>query len=113
MPRLVPFGLDVFFELNPFNLPNENVPVTQRSKVKQKGLFFFLATPYLLLFISMYDSFPVGTSGKEPACLYRRCKKLGFDPWIGKVPWRRKWQPTLVFMPGESHGQGSLVGYSS
>ena len=36
----------------------------------------------------------------------------GFDPWVGKIPWRRKWQPTPVFLPGESHGQRSLVGYS-
>ena len=35
-----------------------------------------------------------------------------FDPWVGKSPWRRKWQPTLVFLPGEFHGQTSLVGYS-
>ena len=34
----------------------------------------------------------------------------GFDPWIGKIPWRRAWQPTPVFLPGESHGQRSLVG---
>ena len=36
----------------------------------------------------------------------------GFDPWVGKIPWRRAWQPTPVFLPGESHGQRSLVGYS-
>ena len=36
----------------------------------------------------------------------------GFDPWVWKIPWRRKWQPTPVFLPGESHGQRSLVGYS-
>ena len=35
-----------------------------------------------------------------------------FDPWVGKMPWRRKWQPTLVFLPGESLGQSSLAGYS-
>ena len=34
----------------------------------------------------------------------------GFDPWMGKIPWRRKWQPTPVFLPGESHGQRNLVG---
>ena len=34
-----------------------------------------------------------------------------FDPWVGKIPWRRKWQPTLEFLPGESHGQRSLAGY--
>ena len=35
-----------------------------------------------------------------------------FDPWVGTIPWRRKWQPTPVFLPGESHGQRSLAGYS-
>ena len=36
----------------------------------------------------------------------------GFNPWIGKIPWRKTWQPTPVFLPGECHGQGSLEGYS-
>ena len=35
-----------------------------------------------------------------------------FDPWIGKIPWRRKWPPTPIFLPGEFHGQRSLAGYS-
>ena len=38
--------------------------------------------------------------------------RFGFDPWVGKIPWRRKWQPTSVFLPGESHGQRSLASYS-
>jgi len=38
-------------------------------------------------------------------------KRLGFNPWVGKIPWRRAWQPTPVFLHGESHGQRSLVGY--
>ena len=42
-----------------------------------------------------------------------QCGRPGFDPWVGKIPWRRAWQPTPVFLPGESHGQRSLVGYSS
>ena len=37
----------------------------------------------------------------------------GFDPWVGKVPWRRKWQPALVFLPGKFHGQRSPAGYMS
>ena len=41
--------------------------------------------------------------------MYRRC---GFDPWVGKIPWNRKWQPTPVSLPEESHGQRSLAGYS-
>ena len=39
-------------------------------------------------------------------------RRPGFDPWVGKMPWRREWQPTPVFLPGESHGQRSLVGHS-
>ena len=49
-----------------------------------------------------------GVSGKESACQCRRCR---FDPWFRKIPWRRKWQPAPVFLPGKSHGQRSLVGY--
>ena len=51
-------------------------------------------------------------SGKEPACQCRRYKRCKLNPWVGKIPWRRAWQPTPVFLPGESHGQRSLVGYS-
>ena len=39
-------------------------------------------------------------------------RRHGFDPWVGKNPWRRKWQPTPIFLPGKFHGQRSLVGYS-
>ena len=53
--------------------------------------------------------FPGGASGKEPACQCRRHKRCQFDSWVGKIPWRRAWQPTAVFLPGESHGQRSLV----
>ena len=42
----------------------------------------------------------------------RRQRTLEFDPWIKKIPWRRKWKPTPVFLPGKCHGQGSLTGYS-
>ena len=53
-----------------------------------------------------------GASGKEPACQCRRRKRCEFDPWVRKIPWRRAWQLTPVFLPGESHGQRSLVGDS-
>ena len=59
-----------------------------------------------------YLGFPGGASGKEPTCQCRRCKRHGFDPWVEKIPWRKKWQLALVFLPGESHGQRSLMGYS-
>ena len=48
---------------------------------------------------------------KNPLANAGRCKRCGFDPWVGKIPWRRAWQPTPVFLPGESHGQRSLLGY--
>ena len=56
--------------------------------------------------------FPGDASGKEPTCQCRRHKRCRFSPWVGKIPWRRARQPTPVFLPGESHEQRSLVGYS-
>ena len=50
---------------------------------------------------------------KEYACWCRRRKRCRFNPWVRKIPWRRGWQPTPVFLPQESHGQRSLMGYSS
>jgi len=59
-------------------------------------------TKYLLVL-------PGGLDGKEAACPCRRC---GIDPWVGKIPWRREWLPTPVFLPGEFHGPRRLEGYS-
>ena len=55
--------------------------------------------------------FPAGASGKEPAWQCKRHKRHEFDPKAGKMPWRKAWQPILVFLPGEAHGQRSLVDY--
>ena len=46
--------------------------------------------------------FPGGVHGKDPSCLCRRHKRHELNPWVRKIPWRRAWQPTLVFFPGES-----------
>ena len=56
--------------------------------------------------------FPGGTSGQELTCQCRRHKRQGFHLWVRKIPWRRARQPSAVFLPGESHGQRSLAGYS-
>ena len=56
--------------------------------------------------------FPGGASGKEPVCQSRRLKRYGFNAWVQKVLWRRKWQPTPVFLPGKSHDKRRLVHYS-
>ena len=61
---------------------------------------------------SLSRGFSGGTSGKEPTCQCKRHKRPGFDSWVGKIPWRRAWQPTPVFLSGDSHGQRSLVSYS-
>ena len=55
---------------------------------------------------------PRGLRGKEPAWQCTRQKSHGFDPWVGKISWRRAWLSTQVFLPGESHGQRSLAGCS-
>ena len=80
------------------------------------------ACPHEDLYAGVYSSFicnssqlettqglPSWCSAKESACQCRRC---GFNLWVGKIPWRRKWQPTPVLLPGKFHGQRSLVGYS-
>ena len=54
-------------------------------------------------------SIPDGSVIKVSTC---QCRRLEFDPWVGKILWRRKWKPSPVFLPGESHGQRNLVGYS-
>ena len=55
---------------------------------------------------------PTHCRGKESACKCRQYKRHGFNPWVGKSPWKRKWQHTPVFLVGEFHGQKSLAGYS-
>ena len=53
--------------------------------------------------------FPGGARGKESICQCRRLRKREFDLWIGKIPWRRKWQPTPVFLPGKSMDRGAWL----
>ena len=57
----------------------------------------------------LWGHFPWWLRGKESAC---QCRRHHSDPWTRKIPWRRKWQPTPVFLPGKSYGQRSLASYS-
>ena len=59
--------------------------------------------------IEVFCGLPRRLSGNESTCQFRRPR---FDPWVKKLPWGRKWQPTPVFLPGEFHGQRSLEDYS-
>ena len=58
--------------------------------------------------IHLFWGFPGGSDGKAS----ETCNAGGFNPWVGKIPWRRKLQPTPVILPGKFHGLRSLVGYS-
>ena len=89
----------------------------------QNEKFFTSAKRYIEISLNILNSwlrgtaynsihFPGGASGKESTCQCRRHKRQMFKLWIGKIPWRRAWQPTLVFLPWESHGQMSLADYS-
>ena len=62
--------------------------------------------------LTVCRGFSGGSSGKEPACQCRWCKRQGFDSWVGKIHWRRKWQPTPVILPGKPHEQRNLAGCS-
>ena len=73
--------------------------------------FFLCKHIYAFLYkYSGHQSLSWWLSGKKSTSQCRRC---GFNCWIEKIPWRRKWQTTPVFLPGKSHGQRSLAGYSS
>ena len=59
-----------------------------------------------------YNRLPQWLRGKESACQCGRYRRHGFSLWFRKIPWRKKWQNTPVFLPRKSHGLRSLVGYS-
>ena len=66
-----------------------------------------------LSFYEDLQGLPQWHSGKEKLCLQcRSCRRLRFGPWVRKIPWRREWQPTPLFLPEEFHGQRSLTGCS-
>ena len=54
---------------------------------------------------------PRWLSGREFTCQCKRHRRHVFDPWVGKIPWRREWLLTPIFLPGKSHGQRNRVGY--
>ena len=76
------------------------------SFIKWQPLFPFPLPGFIFLYCT---GFPGGSDGKESAC---NVGDLGSIPGSGRIPWRREWQPTPVFLPGGFHGQRRLVGYS-
>ena len=88
------------------------VLVTGRPAKSQLRFLEIISLEYALRFVGdcPYSGPSQVALDKESACRCRRCWSQGFNPWVGKIPWRRAWQPTSVFFPGESHGQRSLAG---
>ena len=78
-------------------------------KRKNTKNYIFVSKSWFKFLLLWTIGLPRWLSSKEFTC---RHKRPGFDPWVGKMPWRRAWQPAPVFLLGESHGQKSLAGYS-
>ena len=70
--------------------------------------FLYLKYIYNYLVYVQYMGLLWWISSKQSTC---QCRRYGFDPWIEKIPWIRKWQPTPLFLPGKSNRQRSLAGY--
>ena len=64
--------------------------------------------PQSLCLSVIYQMLPWCLNGKES---FWQCRRYGLHPWVGKIPWRRRWQPTPEFFPGKAHGRRSLAGY--
>ena len=97
-----------------FSWQNHNLVLLQSLHTSNKLNKLLLTLSYIQksTHYDIFLGFPGGTSVKEPTCQCRRHKKLGFDPCVWKIPWKREWLPTPVFLPGGYHGQRSLMGYS-
>ena len=76
------------------------------------SLFSWVSWSVLFFFFFPVPLEGVPGGGKEFSCQCRKCMRQVFDPWVGKILWRRKWQRTPVFFPGESHGQRNMAGCS-
>jgi len=82
------------------------------TKQDVKAFMILSLHPFYLISI-LLNGLPWLLSGKEFTCNAEdACGRHGFGPWVRKIPWRRKWQPTSVFLPGNFHEQKNLAGYS-
>ena len=95
------------------NLQNVGIGAPIPKQLKTGVSFYRLSSPFV---VPRSWNTIFWTTGllwwlrRYSVCL--QCGRPGFDPWVRKIPWRRKWQSTPVLLPGKSHGQRSLVGYS-
>ena len=75
-------------------------------------MYIYVCLPMFETFYRILMGFPGGSSGKESGCQCRSRRRYRFNPWVRKIPWRKKWQPIPVFLSGKFHGQRCLAGYS-
>ena len=92
---------------------DQSYPIRFILHTLYKSAFFRETEPIGDIYLYMGFSYIEPWLGcKASACPFRTCRICRFDPWVRKIPWRRKWQPTPVFLPRDSHGQRNLAGYS-
>ena len=105
---------DQFRQIEHFTVSTFHTIIFLSMNMIHLGLvfIFIIFSVYLHHTSILKWSSPGGASSKETPCQCRRFKRLGFNPWVRKIPRRKEWLPTPVFLPGEFHGQRSLQGYS-
>ena len=104
---------------SPRDLPNPGIkprsPALQADSLpseppgKPRCIFAYICT---YVYVCMYMGVPGGAVAKNPPAV-QETQETQLSPWVGKIPWRRTWQPTPVFSPGKFHGQRSLAGYTA
>ena len=110
---LIFYTIGIIFFKKSFFLVGKNVLIIMAPILINKDLFessyndlkFHDTEPQLVLLTLAWTQLPKWLSGKKSASQCRRRRRPGFDPWVGRILWRGKWQPTPVFLPGEAHGQ--------
>ena len=79
------------------------------SRLQELSLHLVVLKSDVLIFTP--GGFPDGSDGKKKKKNCLHCRRLQFNPWVKKIPWRREWKPSPVFLPGEPHGKRSLEGH--
>ena len=89
---------------------NHHYQISQNFYYLDYLAFHFMPQTLILVALILHD-YSRASRIAEMVRICLQCGRPGFDRWVRKIPWSREWQPTPVFLPGESHGQRSLVGY--
>ena len=99
-----------FWSQGRWDLSSPTVDLTYSPCIGRRSLNHWITREVLFIFLSPSRGLPRWLSGKESACHCRKCGRHGFNPWVRKISWGKKWQPTPVFLLGKFRGQRSLGG---